>query len=56
MKRLFRKGERVRSADGKVMEVLNYMNDRLVEVQWFDLESKEVHKNIIRQNRLSRAV
>jgi len=49
MKRLFRKGERVRSADGKVMEVTHYMSDRLVEVRWFDLESKEVHKNVVRQ-------
>jgi uncharacterized protein YodC (DUF2158 family) len=55
MKRLFRKGERVRSTDGKVMEVMNYMSDRLVEVRWFDLESKEVHKNVVRQNSLSRA-
>ena len=37
MRRLFRKGERVRSKiDGKVMEVLKYIKNNFVEVKWFD--------------------
>jgi uncharacterized protein YodC (DUF2158 family) len=42
MRKLFRKGERVRSKiDGKVMEVLKYIKNNFVEVKWFDLEKKE---------------
>lgn len=56
MRRLFRKGERVRSkADGKVMEVLKYLKKNLVEVKWFDLESKEVRTNKIKEDNLSKA-
>ena len=51
MRRLFRKGERVRSKiDGKVMEVLKYIKNNFVEVQWFDLEKKEVRVNQIRED------
>jgi uncharacterized protein YodC (DUF2158 family) len=46
MKRLFKKGERVRSMkDGRVMEVVNYIKGKSrnwVECAWFDLESKEM--------------
>ncbi len=56
MRRLFKKGERVRSKiDGKVMEVLKYIKENLVEVMWFDLEKKEVRKNKIKEDKLSRA-
>ena len=56
MRRLFKKGERVRSKiDGKVMEVLKYLKANLVEVMWFDLEKKEVRKNTISEDKLSRA-
>lgn len=56
MRRLFKKGERVRSKiDGKVMEVLRYIKNNIVEVMWFDLEKKEVHKNTINEDKLSRA-
>lgn len=56
MKRLFKRGERVRSKiDGKVMEVLRYLRTNLVEVMWFDVEKKEVHKNQVAENELSKA-
>ena len=56
MRRLFRKGERVRSKiDGKVMEVLKYIKANLVEVKWFDLESKEVRTNKVKADKLSKA-
>jgi uncharacterized protein YodC (DUF2158 family) len=56
MRRLFKKGERVRSKiDGKVMEVLKYIKQNVVEVMWFDLEKKEVRKNKIKEDKLSRA-
>ena len=55
MRRLFKKGERVRSKiDGKVMEVLRYIKNN-VEVMWFDLEKKEVRKNVVKENNLSKA-
>ena len=42
MRRLFKKGERVRSKiDGKVMEVLKYFKRNLVEVKWFDLTDRK---------------
>jgi hypothetical protein len=56
MRRLFRKGERVRSKiDGKVVEVLKYLKKNLVEVMWFDLEKKEPRKNTIAEDKLSKA-
>jgi uncharacterized protein YodC (DUF2158 family) len=56
MRRLFKKGERVRSKiDGKVMEVLKYLKTNLVEVKWFDLESKEVRTNTVKEDNLSKA-
>ena len=56
MRRLFRKGERVRSKiDGKVVEVLKYLKKNLVEVMWFDLEKKEPRKNTIKEDELSKA-
>ena len=56
MRRLFKKGERVRSKiDGKVVEVLKYLKTYLVEVKWFDLASKEVRTNKIKEDKLSRA-
>jgi hypothetical protein len=56
MRRLFRKGDRVRSKiDGKVVEVLKYIKKNLVEVMWFDLEKKEPRKNLIEEDKLSKA-
>ena len=56
MRRLFKKGERVQNKrDGKVMEVLKYLKKNLVEVKWFDLVSKEVHINKVKEDKLSKA-
>jgi uncharacterized protein YodC (DUF2158 family) len=56
MRRLFKKGERVRSKiDGKVVEVLKYIKDNFVEVKWFDLEKKEIRTNTIKEDKLSKA-
>jgi uncharacterized protein YodC (DUF2158 family) len=56
MRRLFKKGERVRrKLDGRVMEVLRYLKKNIVEVMWFDLEKKEVRKNTEKENNLSKA-
>ena len=56
MRRLFRKGERVQSkVDGKVMEVLKYIKNKVVEVRWFDLYSKEVRTNKMSEDKLSKA-
>ncbi len=56
MRRLFKKGERVRSKiDGKVMEVLKYIKRNVVEVMTFDIESKEVRKKQVKEDKLSRA-
>lgn len=56
MRRLFKKGDRVRNKlDGKVMEVLKYLKKNLVEVKWFDIRSKEVHTNKVKEDKLSKA-
>ena len=59
MKRLFKKGQRVKSLkDGKVMEVINYIRTSsryLVECQWFDLEKKEVRVYHFEENNLRKA-
>jgi uncharacterized protein YodC (DUF2158 family) len=56
MRRHFKKGERVRSKiDGKVMEVLKYIKGKMIEVKWFDLNSKEVRTNKINEDKLSKA-
>jgi len=56
MRRLFKRGERVRSKiDGRVMEVLRYLKTNLVEVMTFDIESKEVRKKQVKEDKLSRA-
>ena len=56
MRKLFRKGERVRSKiDGKVMEVLKYIKNNFVVVKWFDLETKEIRVHKIREDQLSKA-
>jgi len=56
MRRLFKKGERVRSKiDGKVVEVLKYIKSNLVEVKWFDLEKKEIRLDKIKEDKLSKA-
>ncbi|MEM7110475.1 MAG: hypothetical protein AAF519_19760 [Bacteroidota bacterium] len=59
MKRLFKKGERVKNArDGRVMEVLSYMKGKssyLVECAWFDLDKKEIRTHIFKQNNLLKA-
>ena len=56
MRRLFKKGERVRSKiDGKVMEVLKYLKKNIVEVKMFDLQSKEVRTDQVKEDKLSKA-
>jgi len=56
MRRLFKRGERVRSkVDGKVMEVLRYIKNNLIEVMTFDIESKEVRTKHVREDKISRA-
>jgi hypothetical protein len=56
MRRLFKKGERVRSKiDGKVMEVLKYLKRNIVEVKMFDLQSKEVRIDKVKEDKLSKA-
>lgn len=56
MRRLFKRGERVRSKiDGKVMEVLKYIKRNVVEVMTFDIESKEVRKKQVKEDKLSKA-
>ncbi len=59
MKRLFKKGERVRNRrDGKVMEVLKYMKEKstyFVECAWFDLEKKEIRTKVLQQDHLLKA-
>jgi hypothetical protein len=56
MKRLFKKGERVRSKiDGKVMEVLKYLKRNIVEVKLFDQQSKEVRTDKVKEDKLSKA-
>lgn len=41
--------------DGKVMEVLKYIKRNVVEVMTFDLESKEVRKKQVKEDKLSKA-
>jgi uncharacterized protein YodC (DUF2158 family) len=56
MRRLFKKGERVRSKiDGKVVEVLKYVRTNFVEVKWFDLHAKEIRTNTVKEDKLSKA-
>jgi hypothetical protein len=56
MRKLFRKGERVRSkVDGKVMQVLRYLKNNVVEVMTFDIESKEVRTLQVKEDKLSKA-
>jgi uncharacterized protein YodC (DUF2158 family) len=56
MRRLFKKGERVRNkVDGKVMEVLKYIKSNWIQVKSFDLESKEVRTATIKEDKLSKA-
>ena len=56
MKRLFRKGERVRSKiDGKVMEVLKYLKRNLLQVKLFDMEKKEIKVRTIKEKEISKA-
>jgi hypothetical protein len=59
MKRLYKKGERVRNRrDGKVMEVLKYIKRKssyFVECAWFDMEKKEMRVKVLQQNNLLKA-
>lgn len=56
MRKLFKKGERVRSKiDGRVMEVLRYLKNNLVEVMTFDPQSREVRTKQVREDKLSKA-
>ena len=41
--------------DGKVMEVLRYLKNNVVEVMTFDVEAKEVRKKQVKQDKISRA-
>lgn len=59
MKKLFRKGQRVRNrVNGKVMEVLKYITrsrSQTLECAWYDLEKKELKTEIVKQNNLRKA-
>jgi hypothetical protein len=56
MRRLFRKGERVRSKiDGKVMEVLRYLKNNILQVKLFDMDKKEIKLRTIKEKEISRA-
>jgi len=55
MKRSFKKGQLVRGTNGKIMEVLHYIREKQVEVQWYDLNSREVYKHILPEWQLTRA-
>jgi hypothetical protein len=56
MKRLFRKGERVRSkTSGKVMEVLRYLKKNLLQVKLFDQEKKEIRIDTVKEKEISKA-
>lgn len=56
MRRLFRIGDRVRSKrDGRVMEVLKYLKSNLVELRWFDVDSREVRHQKLKEDQISRA-
>ena len=56
MRRMFKKGDRARSlVDGKVVEVLKYLKKNLVAVRWFDLSSKEIHTDTMKEDNLSKA-
>lgn len=56
MRRLFRKGERVRSKiDGKVMEVLRYLKKNILQVKLFDMDKKEIKVETIKEKEISRA-
>lgn len=56
MKRLFRKGERVKSkTSGKVMEVLRYIKKNILQVKLFDIEKKEIKFETIREKEISKA-
>ena len=59
MKKLFKKGERVKSKDDdRVMEVIHYIKEDssyLVECAWFDLEKKEMRKTLFKQDKLLKA-
>lgn len=56
MRRLFRIGDRVRSKrDGRVMEVLKYLKSNLLELRWFDVESREVRHQKLKEDQISRA-
>jgi hypothetical protein len=56
MKRLFKKGERVRSkTSGKVMEVLRYLKKNLLQVKLFDPEKKEIEIDTVSEKEISKA-
>jgi hypothetical protein len=56
IKKLFKKGERVRSkTDGKIMEVIRYIKNNLVSVKEFDPYSLEVYYNAVEEDMLSKA-
>ncbi|MGK7389232.1 MAG: hypothetical protein ACNS60_02740 [Candidatus Cyclobacteriaceae bacterium M2_1C_046] len=56
MKRLYRKGDFVKNKKtGRVMEVLRYIKENVVQCAWFDLEKKEIRKNNYDQDSLLKA-
>lgn len=59
MKRLFRKGQRVRNkVNGKVMEVMKYITrsrSQVVECAWYDMEKKEIRIEEVKQDNLLKA-
>lgn len=54
MKRLFRKGDLVKAANGRIMEIRGFRQDGKVEVSWFDAIRREVYLRIINPGGLSR--
>lgn len=53
---MFKKGDRARNlVDGKIVEVLKYLKKNVVEVRWFDLRSKEIHTDTVKEDKLSKA-
>lgn len=56
MRKMFKKGDRARNlVDGKIVEVLKYLKKNVVEVRWFDLRSKEIHTDTVKEDKLSKA-
>lgn len=55
MKKLFRKGDLVKSGEGTVMEVCGYNPGRQVRVTWFDRVRLEVYFGTMPETKLAKA-